>query len=166
MPTMTKLRTYVRNTGTSGRNASQSVPCGTLSSRTMIVIRIAITPSLNPSRRPFVMRRVQLLAPRRLAASEHLLAGGLEQLDRNAVGIVQLDLFSAQAYFHLISKVQSFLSELGNTGRQVPHLQDNPIPSAWLLSATVGHQPRPRSTGTAEGPPSPVVTECRCSHRN
>src|SRR5438093_13770249 len=58
MPTMTKLSTYVRNTGTSGRSASQSVPCGTLSSSTMIVIRIAITPSLNPSRRPFVMRRL------------------------------------------------------------------------------------------------------------
>src|SRR2546430_4265954 len=58
MPTMTKLSTYVRNTGTSGCSASQSVPCGTLSSSTMIVIRIAITPSLNPSRRPFVMRRL------------------------------------------------------------------------------------------------------------
>src|SRR5216117_1745876 len=55
MPTMTKLRTYVRNTGTSGRNASQSVPCGTFSSRTMIVIRIAITPSLNASRRPLLI---------------------------------------------------------------------------------------------------------------
>src|SRR5438876_4143897 len=58
MPTMTKLSTYVRNTGKSGRNASQSVPCGTLSSSTMMVIRIAITPSLNASRRPFVMRRL------------------------------------------------------------------------------------------------------------
>src|SRR5438552_2264529 len=46
-----KLRTYVRNTGTSGRSACQSVPCGTFSSSTMIVIRIAITPSLNASRR-------------------------------------------------------------------------------------------------------------------
>src|SRR5207245_10189335 len=58
MATITKLSTYVRNTGTSGRSASQSVPCGTLSSSTMILIRIAITPSLNPSRRPFVMRRL------------------------------------------------------------------------------------------------------------
>src|SRR5882762_11991599 len=43
---------YVRNTGVRGRSESQSVPCGTFSSRTMIVIRMAMTPSLNASRRP------------------------------------------------------------------------------------------------------------------
>ena len=40
-----------RATGTTGRSAGQSVPCGTFSSSTMIVMRIAITPSLNASSR-------------------------------------------------------------------------------------------------------------------
>src|SRR5256712_8784176 len=46
---------YTRNTGISGRSACQSAPCGTLSSSTMIVRRIAITPSLNASGRVRVM---------------------------------------------------------------------------------------------------------------
>src|SRR5262249_27059394 len=38
---------------------SQSAPCGTFSSRTMIVMRIAITPSLNASSRPLVTGSVE-----------------------------------------------------------------------------------------------------------
>jgi len=53
----------------------------------------------------------------RLAGSEPLWLSGLEQLDRIAVRIFQLDLFAARAHFHLISKMQSFLFELGNAGR-------------------------------------------------
>src|SRR6186713_1597316 len=49
--------TYDRNTGTTGRSAAASVPCGTFSSSTMIVIRIAITPSLNASMRVLLMAR-------------------------------------------------------------------------------------------------------------
>src|SRR5687767_9447077 len=37
------------NTGRSGASVSKSSPCGTFSSRTMIVITIARTPSLNAS---------------------------------------------------------------------------------------------------------------------
>src|SRR5262245_15168048 len=57
MPRIKKLSTYVTNLGSMGRSAAQSAPCGTLSSRTMIVIRIAITPSLNASRRVVLIRR-------------------------------------------------------------------------------------------------------------
>src|SRR5437879_745922 len=96
MPTMTKLSTYVRNTGMSGRNASQSVPCGTLSSSTMIVIRMAITPSLNASRRPFVMRRLLDVAfhppSKYLLSSRPLLDWSVpKQLARHHIYVIELD---------------------------------------------------------------------------
>src|SRR6478752_4845436 len=57
MPRNTKLSTYVRKTGTRSCNADtcalSGLPCGFLSSSTMIVIRIAITPSLNAWTRSF-----------------------------------------------------------------------------------------------------------------
>src|ERR1041385_1993835 len=43
------------STGATFMNAARSAPAGILSSSTMIVIRIAITPSLNASRRPLCM---------------------------------------------------------------------------------------------------------------
>src|SRR5712691_3388429 len=46
---------YTRNTGVSGRSACQSVPRGIFSSSTMMVMRIAITPSLKASSRVRVM---------------------------------------------------------------------------------------------------------------
>src|SRR5579885_1465349 len=56
-----KLRTYADSVGPSPRSACQSPPAGTRSSSTMIVIRIATTPSLNASR-----RWVCTLPPRRV----------------------------------------------------------------------------------------------------
>src|SRR5688500_19312991 len=41
--------------GRSGRRASRSIPSGVCSSSTMMVIRIAITPSVKASRRPLLM---------------------------------------------------------------------------------------------------------------
>src|ERR1700756_1673196 len=41
--------------GTSGTKSSRRSPCGTFISKTMIVMMIAITPSLNASKRPFVI---------------------------------------------------------------------------------------------------------------
>src|SRR5258706_8719250 len=55
MPRNTKLKTKDRNPGTRGSRARQSAPRGTFNSRTMIVIRIAMTPSLNASRRPLLI---------------------------------------------------------------------------------------------------------------
>src|SRR6516162_6645669 len=49
MPRYTKLNTYESSVGITGRRASHPIPCGVFSSRTIIVIRIAITPSLNAS---------------------------------------------------------------------------------------------------------------------
>src|SRR6266702_7741827 len=56
MPRYTKLSTYVRKTGTSGASERASVPCGIFSSSTMMVMRMAMTPSLNASSRPLPMR--------------------------------------------------------------------------------------------------------------
>src|SRR5260370_32310797 len=49
MPMRTKLSTWASSTGRSSRSAAQVVPCGVRNSSTMIVMRIAITPSLNAS---------------------------------------------------------------------------------------------------------------------
>src|SRR6187399_2431150 len=43
------------NTGSSGRSAATSAPCGTFISSTMIVMMMAMTPSENASSRPFVI---------------------------------------------------------------------------------------------------------------
>src|SRR6266702_4633096 len=56
MPTNTKLSRLLRNAGMSGASAFGSASCGTFSSSTMIVMMTAITPSLNASSRPLVMR--------------------------------------------------------------------------------------------------------------
>src|SRR5947208_14681534 len=106
-----------------------------------------------PAERSYVPQKESPRSQRVRTGSQRgpgLLARGLEQLDRIAVGILQLDLFPARADFHLIAKLQSSFSQLGNAGGQVPHLQDNPIPSARLLWTTVGHEPRPRRAGTTE----------------
>src|SRR5580704_3580892 len=55
MPRKTKLSAYVHSVCALVARAPQLGSAGTFSSRTMIVIRIAITPSLNASRRPVVI---------------------------------------------------------------------------------------------------------------
>ena len=78
------------------------------------------------------------------------LAGRLEQLDRIAVGIFQLDLFAAGAYFHLIAKMKPGVLQRLSPGRKIRNLEDHPVPPAGLLSATIRHRPGTRSPGTAE----------------
>ena len=43
-------------TGSNSRKSAHVAPCGTFSSSTMIVIMIAITPSLNASNRPLLIK--------------------------------------------------------------------------------------------------------------
>jgi len=57
----------VRNTGTSWRSASHASPPGTLSSSTMMVIKLAITPSLNASRRASAAAQRPARGPRSAA---------------------------------------------------------------------------------------------------
>src|SRR6266702_3949051 len=52
-----KLSTYAQNTGSMGRSAARSWPSGTFSSSTMIVMMMAITPSLKASTRPLPIGR-------------------------------------------------------------------------------------------------------------
>jgi hypothetical protein len=75
---------------------------------------------------------------------------GLEQLDRIAVGIFQLDLFAARANLQLIAKMQAGLPEGIDTSRKIAHLKNNSIPAAWLLATTVRHGARAGSTRAAE----------------
>src|ERR1700749_121595 len=58
MPTFTKLRTYANSTGAADCSAARSVPDGTLSSSTMMVMMMATTPSVKASSRPFCMIEV------------------------------------------------------------------------------------------------------------
>src|SRR5215469_3078845 len=55
MPTLMKLSTYTRNTGSTGPSASSVRPWGTFISSTMMVMMTASTPSLNASNRPLPM---------------------------------------------------------------------------------------------------------------
>ena len=66
----------------------------------------------------------------------------LEELDRISVGIVELNLSTSRAGFHLITERQPrFLEPLDLTS-DVGHTQDNAIPSARFLLAPIGHWPR------------------------
>ena len=62
-----------------------------------------------------------------------LTARGLEQLDRIAVGVFDLDLPSARADLHLIAKARSTFSELRDVGGKIIHVEDHAIPAAGLL---------------------------------
>ena len=48
-----KTQDVARNTGATGRSAAKLASCGSLNSSTMIVMMIAITPSLNASQTAF-----------------------------------------------------------------------------------------------------------------
>src|SRR6185437_2599523 len=92
MPRYTKLRTYVSNTGASGDKADQLPPPGTLRSSTMMVMRMAMTPSLNASSLPLPM-----VKPRR---------GKLESdgTDRKVKMRIELDSLEARVIGCLIEK--------------------------------------------------------------
>ena len=66
----------------------------------------------------------------------------LEQLNRIAIRIFDLNLFAAWAYLHFISKMEIRLFQVGNTRRQILHLKKHTVPSAGLLlTAIVGRDP-------------------------
>jgi len=74
----------------------------------------------------------------------------LEQLDRIAIWIFNLNLFAARADLHLISKTQTRLFQLSDARRQVLHLQENAVPSAGLLLTAVGQWTGPRRPRIAQ----------------
>ena len=78
------------------------------------------------------------------------MASRLEQLNRIAVGIFNLNLFAAGAYLHFISKTQTRLFQVSNARRQILHLKKHTVPSAGLLLTAIGHWSGPRCPRTAQ----------------
>jgi hypothetical protein len=78
------------------------------------------------------------------------MAGRLEQLNRIAVGIFNLNLFAARAYLHFISKTQTRLFHVSKPRRQILHLKKYTVPSAGLLLTAIGHWSGPRGRRTAQ----------------
>jgi len=62
----------------------------------------------------------------------------LEQLDRIAVRIFDLNLFAAGADLHFISKTQTRLFQVSDARRQILHLEKHTVPSARLLLTAIG----------------------------
>ena len=78
------------------------------------------------------------------------MASRLEQLNRIAVGIFNLNLFAAGADLHFISKTQTRLFQLSNACRQILHLKEHTVPSAGLLMTAILDRSGPRCPGTAQ----------------
>ena len=62
----------------------------------------------------------------------------LKQLDRIAVGVVQLDLLAAWSYFHFISKLNPALFQTFNSSGQIVNLQNNSVPATRFLLSPIG----------------------------
>src|SRR5437660_3474009 len=71
---MMKLRTYAKKVGHMRANEAGVGSCGAFNSKTMMVMRIAITPSLNASIR-FVLMHLNLARKRRKTAARLRAAG-------------------------------------------------------------------------------------------
>ena len=78
------------------------------------------------------------------------MASRLEQLNRIAVGIFNLDLFATGADLDFISKTQTRLFQLRNARRQILDLKEHTVPSAGLLLTAIAHWSRPRCPRTAQ----------------
>src|SRR5688572_18936553 len=78
------------------------------------------------------------------------LAGRLEQLDRIAVRVFQLDLPAARPFFQLVAQTQAALLDLSDDLRQLLDAKDYAVPAAGLLAAAIRQRPRARCTGTAQ----------------
>src|SRR6516225_9567104 len=74
----------------------------------------------------------------------------LEQLNRIAVRIFNLNLFAAGAYLHFISKTQTGLFQVSDARRQILHVKEYTVPSAGLLLTAIRHWSGPRCPRTAQ----------------
>jgi len=77
-------------------------------------------------------------------------ASGLEELDRVAVGIFKLDLFSGRADLHLVAKVEPGLFQRLNLRRKISNVENHAIPSAGFLLVPIGHWAGTRRAWPAE----------------
>jgi hypothetical protein len=69
------------------------------------------------------------------------MASRLEQLNRIAVGIFNLNLLAGRAYFHFIPETQTRLFQLRKARSQILHLKKHAVRSAGLLRTAIGHRP-------------------------
>src|SRR5262245_12623818 len=81
---------------------------------------------------------------------DFLRASRLEQLNRIAVGIFDLNLLPTGTDFHFISKTHACAFQISNARRQILHLKHHSGPSARLLLTAIGHGPGSRSSRTAQ----------------
>ena len=77
----------------------------------------------------------------------------LEQLERIAVGIFQLDLLAARAGFHPIAETQACLLQLFDRRRKIGHLEDDPVRSARSCARPSGIGRDPQGSRTAQDQP-------------
>jgi hypothetical protein len=76
-----------------------------------------------------------------------------EQLNRVAVGIVQLDLFATRANLHFVAGVKPRFFQPFDASGQIRHAKHDSVPSARLLALTAWHRTRTRRTRAAEQQP-------------
>ena len=63
----------------------------------------------------------------------------LEQFDRIAVWVFQLNLSAGWAHFHFIAEANFGIRQNLDERRQIRHPQDDPVPSARFLLPPVRH---------------------------
>ena len=63
------------------------------------------------------------------------------ELDRIAVGIQDLDLLAARTCFKVVAKGRANIAQPVDKSREIIDIQDDPVPPAGLLGATVRHRP-------------------------
>ena len=74
---------------------------------------------------------------------EATLSRRLEQLDRIAVRVLDLDLPACRAHFHRIPEMQPVLLEGIDASGKIGHSKDDPIPATRLLLTPVGQRAGP-----------------------
>ena len=75
------------------------------------------------------------------------MASRLEQLNRIAVGIFNLNLFAARAYLHFISKNADPPPSGQRCVQANPAPEEHTVPSAGLLLTAIGHWSGPSCPG-------------------
>src|SRR5882724_12956258 len=72
------------------------------------------------------------------------------ELDRVPIGIFDLNLLAAWPGLDVVPETHPRLFEGIDTACQVVHIENDPVATAGLLPAAIGHRPGARASGTAE----------------